>query len=144
MTDHYGKSAQAIFVPKTAASHVVLVILVNGIMSKGIQNTVMTDNVLQFVSKIFAALYAYVDTNMVAATEYQPQASVQVERFNKTLVERQKHYIGEHQTDRDSYVQPLTCSYSTKAHRNRKTYLLNIVLIQKPPGAIKNEETRTS
>ena len=41
-------------------------------------------------------------------TAYHPQTNRQVERLNKTIAARLRHYTEEHQRDWDVYVQPLT------------------------------------
>lgn len=61
-------------------------------MPYGILNFAMTDNDLQFVSKVFATFCASMCTKLVTTTVYHPQAKSQVEKVSKTLVARLRYF----------------------------------------------------
>lgn len=58
-----------------------------------------------------------------------------MEHFNPTIVDRLRHYAGEHQNDWDIYVQSLTYAYSAQVLKLTKTTPLSLVLTREPPGA---------
>lgn len=105
--DCYSKLTWAILVPKTTGSHETVLVFENWITLYNIPNTVITENGLQIVSKLFAALGASIEAKLNTTTEYHLQANGQQQRFNRTLVARLRHYSGKHQTDWDNYVQLL-------------------------------------
>lgn len=113
MTGCYSKLTRAVFVLKTTASHVFMVVPENWIMPDGIPNLIMIFIGLQFVAQVFAALCVSIGTKLVTFTVHHLQANGQVEMFKETLAARMQHYIGEHQTDWDSFVQPLAYGYNT-------------------------------
>ena len=69
-------------------------------------------------------------------TTYHPQSNGQTERFNRTLVQRLRHYLEEHQRDWDDYVQPLTFAYNTQVHRSTETTPFDLLLTRPPSGPI--------
>ena len=69
-------------------------------------------------------------------TAYHLQPNGQTERFNRTLVQRLRHYAEEHQRDWDDYVQPLTFAYNTQVHRSTETTPFDLVLTPPPSGLI--------
>lgn len=140
ITDCDSTSTRALPIPKATESNVSVVVLENRIMSYGIPRATVTDSGSQFVSKIFAALCASVGTKLATTTECHPQATGQVERLSKTLVARLRHYISEHQTSWDTYVQPLTYGCNTQVHRTTNTSPFTLELGEEPPRALVSEK----
>lgn len=66
-------------------------------------------------------------------TTYHPQANGQVKRFNKTLVQRLRHYVAE-QRDWDRHVEPLTYAYIYQVHRTTGTTPFDLVLNRHLPS----------
>lgn len=114
MTNEYSELTPAVPVQKITAPHVALVVLERCIIPYGIPNTIMTGNGPQFVSNFFAALCASLQTKLVSTTEYHPQTNGNVERFDKTLVARLRHYIDEHQSNWDTFIQTLFMATTVK------------------------------
>lgn len=107
VTDRYRNLARAISAPMITATHVATVAFENFFMPYAIPSTTMANSWPQLGFKCFAALCALIGTKMISTTWYQPQANGQAEGFYRKLVVRLHHYIGEHQTGRENYVQSL-------------------------------------
>ena len=134
MTDRYSKLTRAVPSTKTTAPQVALIFLDNWVIPYGIPSYVLTDNGPQFTSKFFACLCAFLGSKLLNTTAYHPQTNGQAERFNRTIVARMRHYVNEHQTDWDDYVQPLTYGYNCQVHRTTGTTPFSLVLSREPPG----------
>lgn len=135
MTDRHSKLIQAVSVPKTTASNVLVVVLKNWVVPYSILSW-RTDSGPQFVSKIFAALCTSIGTNLNTATEYHPQANGQVERFNKTLAARLPHFINKCRANWDVCVQPLTIVYNIYVNRTTNASLFSFVPSWEPAGTL--------
>ena len=97
---------------------------------------VLTDNGPQFAAKFFEAVCIINGIKHVFTTAYHPQTNGQVERFNKTLAARLRHYVSEHQKDWDEFVQPLTYAYNMQVHRSTGTTPFDLVLSRNPKGIL--------
>lgn len=73
-----------------------------------IPTRVLMDNGTQFFKKFFQSLRTFFESKHLKTTAYRPQSDEKVERFNERNVARLRHYMVEHQQDRDIYVQLLT------------------------------------
>lgn len=67
-------------------------------------------------------------------TTYHPQTDGQVERFTKRIVALLCHYVAEHQTDWDHFVQPLMYANNVQVHRWTGTTQFSIVFSRRQPG----------
>ena len=72
----------------------------------------------------------------VFSTAYHSQTSSQVERFNKILAARLRHYLAEHQKYWDEFVHPLTYAYDMQVHRATDTTPFDLVLSRHPSGIL--------
>lgn len=61
-------------------------------------------------------------------TAYYPHTNEQTERFNKTIVQRLRHYMAGDRADWNQYLRPLAYSYNMQAHRTTRTTLFDLVL----------------
>lgn len=61
-------------------------------------------------------------------TAYRPQSNGRVERLNKTIVARLRHYVVKHQADWDQFMQPLAYVYNGQVYRSTGTTPFNLVL----------------
>lgn len=66
---------------------------------------VNTDNGNQFTDKFFDAVCLMLGILHFFTTVYHPQKNGQAKRFNKTIVQRLRHYVVDQKTDRDLYLQ---------------------------------------
>ena len=104
----------------------------NWVYEYGAPRYVLTDNGPQFAVKFFDAVCTLLGVGHNLTTAYHPQTNGETERFNRTLVQRLRHYVEEHQRDRDEYIQPLTFAYNTQVHRSTKTTPFDLVLTRPP------------
>ena len=134
LTDRYSKLTRAIPTGKTTATTVATIFVDHWVIPYGIPNYVLTDNGPQFVAKFFASVCLALGVKHVTTTAYHPRTNGQTERFNRTIVTRLRHYVGEHQDDWDLYVQLLTYAYNAQVHRSTRTTPYSLVLTRHPPG----------
>lgn len=136
LTDRYKKLTRAIPVTTVTSTCATTVFVDNWNIPHDILTYLMTEKGLQFVSKFFAAVTARLGTRHLMTTAYRPQTNGQVERFNRTVVARLRHFVTEHQTNWDQYVQLLTHEYNDQVHRPTGTTPFSFVLSRQTPGPI--------
>ncbi|CDF38306.1 unnamed protein product [Chondrus crispus] len=136
ITDRFSKLTHSIPLRTTTASVVASAFLDNWVYVYGAPRYMLTDNGPQFAAKFFDAVCALLGVRPYLTTAYHPQTNGQTERFNRTLVQRLRHYVEEHQRDWDDYVQPLTFAYNTQVHRSTETTPFDLVLTRPPTGLI--------
>lgn len=107
MADRYSRLTRAVLTAKRNATQIANIFLDHRIIPFGIQNYVLTDNGAQFVIKFFATTCGDLGIKHSTTAAYHPQTNAQVERYNEKIVTRLRHYIADHQRDRDVFVQPL-------------------------------------
>lgn len=95
--DRFTKFWQAVPMNSTTATAVAQAFVEN-VYPYGIPFYLLTDNGREFVSNFFGAVCSMLCIKHLIAMAYQPQTNGPAERFNKTLVERLRHYVVEHQT----------------------------------------------
>ncbi|CDF38169.1 unnamed protein product [Chondrus crispus] len=134
MTDRFTKLTRSIPLRTTTASVVANAFLDNWVYVYGAPRYMLTDNGPQFAAKFFDAVCALLGVRHYLTTAYHPQTNGQTERFNRTLVQRLRHYVAEHQRDWDEYIQPLTFAYNTQVHRSTETTPFDLVLTRPPSG----------
>ena len=96
----------------------------------------LTDNGPQFAAKFMDTVCALLGVGHYLTTPYHPQSDEQMERFNRTLLQRLRHYGEQRQRDWDIYVQTLTFTYKTQIHRSTETTPLDLVLTSPPSGIL--------
>lgn len=132
--DRYSKLTRAISKAKTTATHDTNVFFDHWVVPYDIPKYHLTGNSPQFVSKFFETICTYLGVKQLTNTAYHSQAIGQVERYNKTIVTRLRHYVAEHQKDREIFDQRLTYVYNTHVHRSTNTTPFSLVLSRHPPG----------
>lgn len=108
IADWFSKLTRAIPTAEINSAQVVTIFLDNWVIPYEIPSHVLTDSGLQLVSKFFTTLGPFLGVKKFTTTSHHQQTNVQVDRYNKTLVERLCCYVSDHQRDWDTYVQPLT------------------------------------
>ena len=136
ITDRYSKLTRAVPTAKITAPVVAAVVLEHWVIPYGIPNHILSDNGSQFVSKFFSALCAFLGAKLTTTTAYHPQTNGQTERYNKTIITRLRHYVNDHQTDWDLFVQPLTYAYNSQVHRSTGESPFGLVLSRLPPSPL--------
>ena len=121
----------------------------------GAPKCVLSDNVTQSAAKFFDTLCALLRIPRYLTTTYYSQTNGQTERFNKTIVQRLRHYLEQNQLDQGDFLQSLTYAYYIQVHQFTETTLLDLLLTQQPSGlivagtapqteAVASEDARTS
>ena len=136
ITDRFSKLTRSIPLRTTTASVVANAFLDNWVYVYGAPRYVLTDNGPQFAAKFFDAVCALLGVQHYLTTAYHSQPNRQTERFDRTLVQRLRHYVEELQRNWHDYVQPLTFAYNTQVHRSRETTPFDLVLTRPPSGLI--------
>ena len=136
ITDRFTKLCRSVPLRNTKAVAIATVFLDLWVYAYGAPSYVLTDNGPQFAAKFFEAVCAMIGIKHVFTTAYHPQTNGQVERFNKTLAARLRHYVAEHQKDWDEFVQPLTYAYNMQVHRSTGTTPFDLVLSRHPKGIL--------
>lgn len=87
------------------------------------------------------SIYSFIGKNNATTTEYHTQANEQVERNNNSLTTRLRHYVDEHQTNWDEFVQPLTNTCKMQAHKSTGETPFILVLSRHPKNPAVTAET---
>jgi len=78
----------------------------------GAPETVLTENEPQFASVFFQGVCNLMGIRNLYTTTYHQKTNVQIERFNRTLVETFMQYIEDQQDNRDELVSVLALAYN--------------------------------
>ena len=100
----------------------------------GAPKYLLTDNGKQFAAKFFDSVCGLLGVRHYFTAFYHPQTNGQTERFNKTIMERLRHFAADYQTDWDLYIQPLTYAYNMQVHRSTGTTPFDLILSRHPPS----------
>ena len=128
----------------TQAPHVARTFFNDWVGPYGPPSFLLTDNGPQFVAKFFAAICLLLGVKQHTITAYHPQTNGQVERYNKTLVSRLRHYVADHQRNWDEFVQPLTYAYNIQVHKSTGTSPFSLVLSRQPSSLPAVDSTSTA
>lgn len=120
MTDRYSKLTKATLFAKTTETTVTNFLLNDWISSREVPAKVLTYNGPHFRSKFIKTVCVKLRATPITTTEYQPQSSRQLERFNASIVSRLHDYVSEHQHYWNRLVTPLTYAYNKKVRRATK------------------------
>lgn len=134
ITGRYSKLTRAIPTGHVTSTNVAYIVFNDWVIPYGIPTYILTDNGTQLTSKSFATLCTHLGTKQLTTTAYHPQTNGQVERYNKTIVTRLRHYVAKNQRDWDIFVQPLTYAYRSQVHRSTNTTPFSLVLSGQPLG----------
>ncbi|CAN8077309.1 unnamed protein product [Agarophyton chilense] len=141
-TDTFTKFTRALPLGKTKATDVATAFLSHWVYPYGMPLYLLTDNGSQFVPKFFSHVCATLGIKHVTTTAYHPQTNGQVERFNRTLLDRLGHYVLENRLDWDDYVEPLVYAYNTQVHASTRTTPFDLTLTRSPlPIAVDLQES---
>ena len=136
ITDRFSKMTRAIPMRSTTAASVAQAFLDNWVYPYGVPSYLVTDNGPQFASKFFEAVCTMLGVQHYLTTAYHPQTNGQSERFNRTILDRLRHYVADHQADWDEFVQPLVYAYNMQVHRSTNTTPFDLVLSRHPPNIL--------
>lgn len=121
MTYRYYKLTRVIHMNDKAEPLLDACFVNNWVFPYVIPHYVRRDNVLQFIAQFSYIVCSVLGTKRIPITTNHPQYNRQVDRYNKSITARLRHYIFDHQNDWDLYVQLLTWGYNTKVHKTTST-----------------------
>jgi RNase H-like domain found in reverse transcriptase/Integrase zinc binding domain/Integrase core domain len=99
--DRFSKLTRALPVQNVTAETVAIAFFNECRSMYGIPLVLLSDNGPQFASRFFQAVCATVGVEQLFTSTYHPQTNGQVERFNRTVLEKLKHYVTSVQDDWD-------------------------------------------
>ena len=134
ITDRFSKLTVAIPLRTITAAVVADAFLSHWVFKYGAPKYLLTDNGKQFAAKFFDSVCGLLGVRHYFTAFYHPQTNGQTERFNKTIMERLRHFAADHQTDWDLYIQPLTYAYNMQVHRSTGTTPFDLILSRHPPS----------
>lgn len=84
---------------KTIAKDIAEIFVDHCVIPHGMPKRLLANNWAKFVRKLLNAACVALETKLMTTCAYHPQTNAQTERYNKTIVSRLRHYIGEFQVD---------------------------------------------
>lgn len=69
------------------------------------------------MAKQVSSVFVYLGVKQLMTMACHPQTNGLMERYNKAIVGRLRHYVPEQQDDWDDFLQPLTYAYNMLIHR---------------------------
>lgn len=104
LTDRYSRLMRATSAGKTSSTLAAYVYFYSWVVLYGIHFCVLTDNVVQFKSKLFTTLGTILDVEHLTPTTYGLQKSGKVKLYNCTIVMRLQHSVAKSQKQLDYCV----------------------------------------
>ena len=87
----------------------------------GLPHRLLSDQGPQFTSSFWKHVFAALRTKVVIPTPYYPQGNGQVERANRTIVERLKAFVNIRKDDWQQYLHLFEFAYNNTVHSATKT-----------------------
>lgn len=97
MTDRHKKMKRPIHKLKRVATHIANMFLEHFVDSYGATDHLLSDNGLQIESRLFTPFCGLLRLMLVRRNAYHLQKNEQVERCEKTIFARLRHYVVGHQ-----------------------------------------------
>lgn len=86
------------------------------------------------MSKCFETLCTYPATKHSTTTAYHLQSNGQAKQYNKTIIDRLRHYVANHQREWDSCVHLFPYTYNVPVHRLTTTTPFSLEHLRQPQG----------
>lgn len=131
--NRYTKLTTPIAVGSKTATHVTKKFFDLWIIPYGKHTHDLTNNGVRITSKLFAMLCTRLRVKQLTVTAYHTQDNAHIERYNRMIVTRRRHYVAENQRDRDGLVQPLTIVDIMQVHKFNGTLPFSLVLTRHSP-----------
>lgn len=133
VTGRCSKLTRAVRTVKISATQIAIFFLEHWNILLGISNHVLIDNCSQIVITFLAIICGYIGVKHLTTTAYHPQTYRQLQRYNKTIAARLRHYIADHQRYWNNLVQPLTSASNTQVQRGINNSPHSMVIGHLPP-----------
>lgn len=95
---------------------------------------IFTDNEKQLVSEFLHSLCRVSGSEHYFSTSYRPQLSKKTELRSKTTVQRLSHYVADHDTTGEQYLQLLAYFYNMQVYQITGTTSFDLVFPRHPPS----------
>lgn len=117
VVDQFSKWVECIPLPSQSAGDTARA-LVNGFFSRfGTPFQVFSDQGRNFDSKLFGELCKLLQIHKTRTTPYRPSANGQVERYNRTLMDAVRCFIGKSQNQWDVHIQQIAGALRSSVNR---------------------------
>ena len=113
--DHFSKWVE-LFPMKNQEAITVAKCIMEVIYKHGVPLKILTDQGVNFQSKLMGELYALLDIHPLRTTTYHPECDGQTERFNRTLESMISCFIDENQKNWDQLLSGLAFAYRSSVH----------------------------
>lgn len=120
---------------KTTALHTATPFLDYWIVPSGLPEFLRTVNGSQLLSKLFPVLHGFFRMKHTTTTADHLQRNWKVERKNRMIAERRRHYVTEYRNNWHIFVQPMTNFYNALVHRSIEVSPFSPLLARHLPGA---------
>ena len=104
LTDHFSKWAHAWALPNQLAQTVADAVMTDFFMVFGLPRQIHTDQGPNFESHLFSQMCEMLGIEKTRTTPYRPQSDGHVERYNRTLQQMLKAYVGDNRDDWDDHL----------------------------------------
>ena len=116
VVDYCTKYAEAIPIPDKSCQTVTEAVFENIFCRYGMAKELLTDKGGEFTGRYFNDICKILKIKHVTTTAYHPQTDGLVERFNRTLMEMDSHFINDVQNDWDRHLSKILFAYNTSVH----------------------------
>ena len=114
--DYCTKYAEAIPIPDKSCQTVTEAVFENIFCRYGMAKELLSDNGGEFTGRYFNDICKILKVKHVTTTAYHPQTDGLVERFNRTLMEMDSHFVNDLQNDWDRHLSKILFAYNTSVH----------------------------
>ena len=118
MVDQFTKWVECVPLPSQTAAETARAAVGEFFSRFGCPFEIMTDQGRNFESKLFVAICKLLKIHKARTTPYRPSANGQVERFNRTLMEALRCFIGKAQTKWDEHLPQLAGALRATVNRS--------------------------
>lgn len=118
MVDQFTKWVECVPLPTQTAEETAHAAVDHFFSRFGFPLQVFSDQGRNFESKLFTELCRVLEIHKARTTPYRPSANGQVERYNRTLMDAVRCYIGKHQNQWDQNLQQIAGALRASVNRS--------------------------
>jgi len=145
ITDRFSKLTKCVALRYITAISVASAIIDAWVACYGPPDRILSDQGPQFMSNFFVAVMKVLGTETVRTTAYHPQTNIQVERYNRTMATKLRHYIAYDSSRWDELLPVLTLAYNSQPHRSTGIAPFELVIPRRIPSlSVRNLPPGTS
>ena len=118
MVDQFTKWVECIPLPSQRAEETAKAAVDNFFSRMGFPFQILSDQGRNFDGKLFESLCKSLQIHKARTTPYRPSANGQVERFNRTLLDAVRCFLGRKQGKWDQYIQQIAMAMRASVNRS--------------------------